>query len=229
MSFQQGLSGLSAASKNLDVIGNNVANANTVGFKQSQTQFADIFANSLSGGGGSQAGIGVKVTGIAQQFGQGSVTASGNPLDIAINGGGFYRLSDQNDISYSRNGQFQTDKDGYIVNRTGLRLTGYPANTAGQINTAAPVDLQISKIRPATWLNRSGKCAGQSGWARNGAESGSHSIQPIRLPITVRPQCQSTTAWATQARCQPISSRLPPTPGMCSQPMMVPCSMAAHL
>jgi flagellar hook protein FlgE len=145
MSFQQGLSGLSAASKNLDVIGNNVANANTVGFKQSQTQFADIFANSLSGGGGSQAGIGVKVTSISQQFGQGSVTASGNPLDIAINGGGFYRLSDQNDISYSRNGQFQTDKDGYIVNGTGLRLTGYPANTAGQINTAAPVDLQISR------------------------------------------------------------------------------------
>ena len=65
MGFQQGLSGLNAASKNLDVIGNNVANTNTVGFKQSQAQFADMFANSLSGGGGIQAGIGVKVTDFA--------------------------------------------------------------------------------------------------------------------------------------------------------------------
>jgi len=145
MSFQQGLSGLNAASKNLDVIGNNVANANTVGFKQSQTQFADMFANSLSGGDGSQAGIGIKVAGISQQFSQGSVTASSNPLDIAINGAGFYRLSDQGVISYSRNGQFHSDKDGYIVNTNGLRLTGYLANAAGQINTAAPVDLRISK------------------------------------------------------------------------------------
>jgi flagellar hook protein FlgE len=145
MSFQQGLSGLNAASKNLDVIGNNVANANTVGFKQSQTQFADMFANSLSGGSGSQAGIGIKVAGISQQFSQGSVTASSNPLDIAINGSGFYRLSDQGVVSYSRNGQFHSDKDGYIVSTNGLRLTGYLANAAGQINTAAPVDLQISK------------------------------------------------------------------------------------
>ena len=61
MSFQQGLSGLNAAAKNLDAIGNNVANANTVGFKQSQAQFADVYANSLNGGGGSQVGIGVKV------------------------------------------------------------------------------------------------------------------------------------------------------------------------
>ncbi|SEK70337.1 flagellar hook protein FlgE [Nitrosovibrio tenuis] len=146
MSFQQGLSGLNAASKNLDVIGNNVANANTVGFKQSQTQFADMFANSLSGGGGTgQAGIGVKLAAISQQFSQGSITVSGNSLDIAINGSGFYRLSDQGAISYSRNGQFHSDKDGYIVNSNGLRLTGYTTNAAGQINASAPVDLQISR------------------------------------------------------------------------------------
>ena len=102
MSFQQGLSGLNAASKNLDVIGNNVANANTVGFKQSQTQFADVYANSLSGGSSIQAGIGVKVADVAQQFNQGSITASNNPLDIAINGSGFYRLSDQGAIGAER-------------------------------------------------------------------------------------------------------------------------------
>jgi flagellar hook protein FlgE len=104
-----------------------------------------MFANSLSGSGGSQAGIGIKVAGISQQFSQGSVTASSNPLDIAINGAGFYRLSDQGVISYSRNGQFHSDKDGYIVSTNGLHLTGYLANAAGQINTAAPVDLRISK------------------------------------------------------------------------------------
>ena len=152
MGFQQGLSGLNAASKNLDVIGNNVANTNTVGFKQSQAQFADMFANSLSGGGGIQAGIGVKVTDVSQQFGQGSVTVSNNPLDIAINGAGFYRLSDQGAISYSRNGQFHPDKDGYIVNGNGLRLTGYSANATGQINSGAPTDLRISKadLAPST-------------------------------------------------------------------------------
>jgi flagellar hook protein FlgE len=144
MSFQQGLSGLNAASKNLDVIGNNVANANTVGFKQSQAQFADVFANSLSGGSSVQSGIGVKVAAIAQQFSQGSITASSNPLDVAINGGGFFRLSDQGTVSYSRNGQFHPDKDGFIVNSSGQRLTGYTANAAGVVSTAAPTDLQIS-------------------------------------------------------------------------------------
>lgn len=144
MSFQQGLSGLNAASKNLDVIGNNVANTNTVGFKQSQTQFADVFANSLSGGGGNQAGIGVKVADIAQQFSQGSITASNNSLDIAINGSGFYRLNDQGVISYTRNGQFHPDKDGYIVSSTGMRLTGYSANADGQIIAGSPTDLRIS-------------------------------------------------------------------------------------
>lgn len=142
MSFQQGLSGLNAASRNLDVIGNNVANANTVGFKQSQAQFADVYANSLSSG--TQPGLGVKVAAVAQQFSQGGITASNNSLDIAISGNGFYRLSDQGSVSYSRNGQFHPDKDGYIVNSSGLRLTGYTADAAGQINAGAPADLQIS-------------------------------------------------------------------------------------
>jgi flagellar hook protein FlgE len=142
MSFQQGLSGLNAAARNLDVIGNNVANTKTVGFKQSHAQFADVYANSLSSGG--QPGLGVKVAAIAQQFSQGGITASNNSLDIAISGNGFYRLSDQGVISYSRNGQFHPDKDGYIVNSSGLRLTGYTANAAGQINAGAPSDLRIS-------------------------------------------------------------------------------------
>ena len=93
MSFQQGLSGLNGAAKSLDVIGNNVANASTVGFKQSQTQFADMYANSMNRSGNSPVGIGVTVANVAQQFTQGNITSSNNPLDIAINGDGFFQLA----------------------------------------------------------------------------------------------------------------------------------------
>lgn len=144
MSFEQGLSGLNAASKSLDVIGNNVANAATVGFKQSEAQFADVFANTLSGSGGTQVGIGTSVRGVSQLFSQGNITVTSNPLDLAINGKGFFRLSNSGAISYSRNGQFQLDKSGYIVNGAGQRLTGYTANASGAINSAAPTDLQVS-------------------------------------------------------------------------------------
>lgn len=144
MSFQQSLSGLNAASKNLEVIGNNVANANTVGFKSGRVQFADIYANSLLGNAQNSAGIGVVVQSIAQQFGQGNVTVSGNPLDVAINGNGFFRVSTNGTISYTRNGQFQVDKDSYMVTSTGARLTGYPADGAGGIVQSAPVDLRLS-------------------------------------------------------------------------------------
>lgn len=144
MGFQQGLSGLNAASKSLDVIGNNVANANTVGFKESQAQFADVYANSLTGAGASQVGIGTKVAQVAQQFSQGNITASNNPLDVAINGGGFFRMSNNGTIAYARNGQFQLDKAGYIVNATGSRLTGYGVNASGVLATGAPTDLNIN-------------------------------------------------------------------------------------
>jgi flagellar hook protein FlgE len=144
MGFQQGLSGLNAASKSLEVIGNNVANSNTVGFKQSQAQFADVFASSLNGSGASQVGIGTKIAAVAQQFTQGNITSSNNPLDIAINGAGFFRMSNNGTITYSRNGQFHLDKDGYIINASGLRLTGYTANESGVISPGAPVDVKIN-------------------------------------------------------------------------------------
>ena len=146
MSFQQGLSGLNAASKTLEAIGNNVANSGTVGFKSSQAQFADVFANSLSGSGGggsTQVGIGVKVSQVAQAFTQGNVTSSNNPLDLAINGGGFFRMSTNGTIDYSRNGQFSLDKNGFIVNANQAHLTGYTANSNGVLSTGAPADIQL--------------------------------------------------------------------------------------
>ncbi len=143
MSFQQGLSGLNGAAKNLDVIGNNVANANTTGFKQGVAIFGDVFAASLGGGGGTQVGIGTQITGVNQQFTQGNISLSNNPLDIAINGQGFYRMSDGGAITYTRNGGFSVDKDGYIVSSRGQNLTGFEARN-GAIVPGVLVNLQLS-------------------------------------------------------------------------------------
>lgn len=144
MSFQQGLSGLNAASKNLEVIGNNVSNASTVGFKQSRAEFADVYAASLTGTGSSQIGIGTKISNVAQQFTQGNITSTNNSLDIAINGGGFFRMSNNGSITYSRNGQFQMDKLGYIVDAENKRLTGFVASATGVLSTGAPAEININ-------------------------------------------------------------------------------------
>lgn len=145
MSFQQGLSGLNASAKQLDTIGNNVANASTVGYKQSQAQFADMYAASLSGSGGAQIGTGVRLAAVVQQFTQGNVTNTNNPMDTAISGQGFFRMVDPNGaVFYSRNGQFQVDKNGFIVNSQGHKVSGYLPNAAGVIIPAQPVPLQIN-------------------------------------------------------------------------------------
>ncbi len=138
MGFQQGLSGLNASSKSLDTIGNNIANSGTVGFKSGSAQFADVFAASLSGAGAAPVGIGTKVAAIVQQFSQGNISSTSNPLDTAINGGGFFQMDDgSGGTVYGRNGQFQLNKDGYIVNAQGLQLKGVPA-VNGVIATGAP-------------------------------------------------------------------------------------------
>lgn len=144
MSFQQGLSGLNTAAKSLDVTSNNIANVGTVGFKNSASHFADVFANSLFGGGGAQIGIGVNLATVQQQFSQGNITATNNPLDLAINGGGFFRMDQNGTVTYTRNGQFHLDKEGYIINDQTLKLTGYPADASGNITPSAPVAIQIS-------------------------------------------------------------------------------------
>lgn len=144
MSFQQGLSGLNAAAKNLDVIGNNVSNASTVGFKSSQAIFADVYASTLSGASGVQVGIGTKLAAVAQQFTQGNITTTNNPLDTAINGNGFFRVSNNGTIFYTRNGQFQLDKSGYIVTPQGYNVTGYSATSSGAIVTGTLANIQLS-------------------------------------------------------------------------------------
>ncbi|CAB3946752.1 hypothetical protein LMG6001_01281 [Achromobacter insolitus] len=134
MGFGQGLSGLNAAAQNLDVIGNNIANSGTVGFKSATASFADVYASS-------RVGLGVKVAAINQRFTVGTVNGGGGEYDIAIDGAkGMFRVTDQSGaVMYTRNGEFLVDKNNFIVNAQGYRLTGYPAGAIG----ANPVELQL--------------------------------------------------------------------------------------
>jgi flagellar hook protein FlgE len=151
MSFQTALSGLSAASQNLDVIGNNVANANTYGDKASTAQFADMYANALNGTSNNQIGIGVTVASVAQQFTQGTITTTSNPNDLAINGAGFFQVSDGSTTSYTRDGEFQVSNAGNIVTSSGLKLLGFPADANGTIQpgAAVPLSLPTAGVSPA--------------------------------------------------------------------------------
>jgi len=141
MGFQQGLSGLNAASKNLEVIGNNVANANTIGAKESRAEFGDMYASAISN---TSIGIGVNLQAVSQQFTQGNITTTDNPLDLAINGNGFFEVQNPSGQTlYTRNGQFQQNKDGFITTNAGLKLVGYPASKDGTIQPGAAVPLQL--------------------------------------------------------------------------------------
>ncbi|EFE09422.1 flagellar hook protein FlgE [Citrobacter youngae] len=139
MAFSQAVSGLNAAATNLDVIGNNIANSATYGFKSGAASFADMFA-------GSKVGLGVKVAGITQDFTDGTTTNTGRGLDVAISQNGFFRMVDSNgSVFYSRNGQFKLDENRNIVNMQGLQLTGYPATgtppTVQQGANPAPITI----------------------------------------------------------------------------------------
>ncbi|WP_153136700.1 flagellar hook protein FlgE [Paraburkholderia agricolaris] len=143
MGYQQGLSGVSAASQNLDVIGNNIANSHTVGFKSGSAQFADMYANSVATAVSNQVGIGTRLSEVQQQFSQGTISGTNQALNVAINGNGFFQMSHDGSLVYSRNGVFQLDKNGFITNAQGLKLMGYAAGAGGVINTAQTVPLSV--------------------------------------------------------------------------------------
>lgn len=152
MGFQQGLSGLNATSKNLEVIGNNIANANTYGAKASRAEFADMYASAMNGAGASSIGIGVSLENVSQQFTQGNIASTQNPLDLAINGAGFFQVTDgKNPTMYTRNGQFKVDRDGFVVNGQGNKLMGYAADGAGTIlpGQASPLQMPTAGITPS--------------------------------------------------------------------------------
>jgi len=152
MSFQQGLSGLNATSQHLQVIGNNIANANTFGSKVARAEFSDVYAAALNGAGANAIGIGTALGAVAQQFTQGNIKTTENPMDLAINGAGFFQVSDgSNPAVFTRNGQFKVDRDGFIVTNGGLRLMGYRADELGVIQPGQAVELQLPTggVRPA--------------------------------------------------------------------------------
>ncbi|KAA1173861.1 flagellar hook-basal body complex protein [Marinobacter salinexigens] len=142
MAFNTGLSGLRAASVDLDVTGNNIANASTVGFKGSDVQFGDLYASGFLSAGSNPIGDGVRAQDVKQSFSQGNVSFTDNGLDMAISGDGFFILSNGGEIRYSRAGQFGIDKDGFVVNSQSMRVQGYTADDDGNLSGIRG-DLQI--------------------------------------------------------------------------------------
>lgn len=145
MSFNIALTGLNAASSELAVTSNNIANANTTGFKESRAQFADFFLANAYGVSDTAVGGGVRVAKVAQQFTQGAISVTNNSLDLAISGTGWFTLAKDGAVSYTRAGQFGTDRNGFIVNPSGARLQAYPpvAGATG-FDTANLSDIQLS-------------------------------------------------------------------------------------
>jgi flagellar hook protein FlgE len=142
MAFNTALSGLRAANADLSITGNNIANASTVGFKNSRAEFGDIYATSILGAGANTIGSGVRLQNVAQQFSQGNVSFTENALDLAISGSGFFVLNNGGDQTFSRAGTLGLDKDGFITNNVGATLQGFQADSNGIVSGVLG-DLQI--------------------------------------------------------------------------------------
>ncbi|WP_440055605.1 flagellar hook protein FlgE [Pseudoalteromonas sp. T1lg65] len=155
MSFNIALTGLAAAQKDLDVTANNIANVNTTGFKESRAEFADVYASSVFSSGKTKNGDGVQTTMVAQQFHQGSLKFTQNSLDLAIEGEGYFAMSDSlqsQDFTYSRAGAFKLNKDNFIVNAKGDYLQGFPVDPSTGDNTS----LSLSQTSPIQIPDASG-------------------------------------------------------------------------
>lgn len=154
MPFRTAISGMRAAQTSLETIGNNVANANTTGFKQARAEFADIYAVSQTGIAQNTPGNGVTVSRISQQFGQGNLTTTDNVLDLAIDGEGFFTLDDGGSRVYSRAGAFGLDQDGYVVNAQNQRLITFQTDAANAITGATgPLQLTTTLTNPRASTN----------------------------------------------------------------------------
>ncbi len=144
MSFNIGLSGLYAANKALSVTGNNIANVATTGFKASRAEFADQYAASIRGASGrTSAGSGVTTAAVSQLFTSGNINSTGQSLDLAIDGNGFFAMNDNGSKIYTRAGAFYSDKEGNVVNSSGANLQGYAADTQGNIIQGGLTNLKI--------------------------------------------------------------------------------------
>ena len=149
MAFNIGLSGIRAASTDLEVTGNNIANASTIGFKESRAEFADVYTSTLLGTGLKPVGSGVMVDNVRQEFSQGNISGTENALDLAVDGNGFFVLNDLGSVSYTRSGIFSLDKEGFVVANNGSRLQGYEANGNGVVSgVLGDISIEISNQAP---------------------------------------------------------------------------------
>jgi flagellar hook protein FlgE len=147
MPFNIGISGLNAATADLKVTGNNIANASTVGFKSSRAEFANIYSTSKFGASSTAIGSGVRVAAVAQQFTQGNISFTENNMDVAVNGDGFFNIKDQSGAElFTRNGQFKVDKNGFIVTNDGYNLQGFQVSETDNqlIDTGNVGDLKLT-------------------------------------------------------------------------------------
>ncbi len=147
--FSIALSGLSAANSALDITSNNIANADTVGFKNSQAEFADVYASGAVNLNASTAGEGVRLVAAAQQFNQGNINTTSSALDLAISGNGFFTLNGPTGNVYTRNGEFSEDANGNVVSTTGEDLQVYPPLANGGFNTGALQTLNLNTAQSA--------------------------------------------------------------------------------
>ncbi len=157
MPFRIALSGLNAATSDLNVTANNIANSNTTGFKASRAEFADVFAAGSLDSGGAAIGNGVRLANVAQQFTQGNVEFTNSGLDLAINGQGFFTLADGAGLAYTRNGMFSVDRDGFVVNSQSQRLQVYPPVATGGFNTGSLTDLRLQTSQSTPNATTSGE------------------------------------------------------------------------
>ncbi len=143
MSFNIALSGLNAASAELSATTNNIANSNTTGFKSSRAEFADVYAQAYQGISATATGNGVRLAQVQQQFSQGNLDYTNNSLDLAINGQGFFTVSNGGNLQYTRDGSFNVDNEGYVVTSQNARLQVYPATSESSFNTGGLSDLRL--------------------------------------------------------------------------------------
>jgi flagellar hook protein FlgE len=217
MSSQTGLSGLNSASRNLDVIGNNIANATTIGMKSSRAEFSELVASATGGVTGTSAGIGTGIAAVSQLFTQGNLNITGRDLDVAINGGGFFQLQLANGTSaYTRDGEFKLDTAGYLVTNASAKVMGYPTDTKGVptstiiqpvlLPTNAPIAaLQTSAIAAAANLDANAPIAASvtppTPRATYGTSMTAYDSQGVPLTVSlyfskVTPAAAGTDEWA---------------------------------
>ncbi|TMU17870.1 flagellar hook protein FlgE [Halomonas sp. ATBC28] len=187
MSFSQALSGLSAQQQKLGAVGNNIANSQTVGFKSSSVQFADVYAES-------RIGLGVRTSTVLQNFSGGNIESTNRNMDLAISGEGFFRFQQPNgEVGYSRNGQLTMTADGRLVNAQGAQIMGYAANADGNVQaggdvTPLTVDSEALAANATTELS-----------VTVNLDSGEAGIDTAAAGYAFDPTDDNTFSWSTNA------------------------------